>query len=245
MDLADYSAVIVSGAYDLRALVGEAGITCGRCGSGACARLHQVRRRSRIRDFESGRCHENVPIVRVLFCDGGTRSLQPAAVWRGRTTVHSVLEAARRARADSVDAALVWATDRDAEGEEPVSERTLRRWSGVLETRLLGDLAHWIAGRLGNPTLATAPARLLEGAIGLAATDLLAFRARFGRALIDSVTRPSSPPRSSSRRIPGHHVEAPPPDPPSSYRPRGRWSPRAGREGRGPPVSDSTEEEPR
>lgn len=182
-------------------------------------------------------------MVRVQFCDGGTRTLQPGALWRGRTTLPSVLDAGCRVRADGVDATLAWATDRNPEGEEPVSERTLRRWNRMLETRLLGDPAHWIAGRLGDPTLAAAPVQLLKGAVDLTAADLLAFRARFGRALIDSVTRPPSAPRSSSRRIPGRHTEASPPDPPSSYRPRGRWSPRAGREGRGPPAQDPSEEE--
>jgi hypothetical protein len=243
LDLAAYSAVIVSGGYDLRALVVEAGITCGRCGLGLCFKRHQVRRRRPIRDLESGRCHENVPIVRVRFCDGGTRSLQPASVWRGRSTVRSVLAAVDRVVGEGVEATLAWATRSDAEGEEPVSERTLRRWNRMLETRLLGDPAHWIAGRLGAPTLAAAPAELLKGAVRLLPTDLLAFRARFGRALIDSVRRPPCAPRSSSRRIPGRHTEASPPDPPSSYRPRGRWSPRAGREGRGPPAQDPSEEE--
>lgn len=237
--------MITSGEYDLAALVGETGITCGGCGSGACARPHEVRRRKPVRDLEGGRCYEDVPIVRVVFCDGGTRSLQPAALWRGRTTVRSVLEAARRVRAESVYATLAWATHGDAEGEEPVSERTLRRWCRQLETRLLGEVAHWIAGRFGDPALATTPTRLLDGVIDLAASDLLTFRARFGRALIDSVTRPPSAPRSPSRRIPGRLTEAPPPDPPSSYRSRGRWSPRTGREGRGPPVNDPTEEESR
>lgn len=216
---------------------------CGRCCSGGCAKPHQVRHRKPICDLESGRCHENVPLVRVVFCDGGTRTLQPAALWRGRTTVSSVLEAGRRIRADGVDATLAWATDRNREGEEPVSERTLRRWNRMLETRLLGDPAHWIAGRLGAPTLAAAPAQLLKGVVDLTAADLLALRARFGRALIDSVRRSPCAPRSSSRRIPGRHTEASPPDPPSSYRPRGRWSPRAGREGRGPPAQDPSEEE--
>ena len=235
--------MIAAGAYDLLSLVGEAGITCSRCGSGACGRSHGVRRRKAIRDLETGRLHKNVPIVRVEFCDGGTCSLPPAAVWRGRSTVRSVLAAVDRVVGERVEATLAWATQRDGEGEEPVSERTLRRWRRQLETRLLGDPARWVAARLGDPTLTTDPVRLPGEALRLPPADLLAFRARFGRALPDTVTRPTSAARSPSRRVPGRLAPAPPPDPPSSYHRRGRSSPRPGREGRGPPGNDPSEEE--
>ncbi|MCK4303661.1 MAG: hypothetical protein KAY24_05425 [Candidatus Eisenbacteria sp.] len=40
-----------------------------------------------------GDIFENLPIPRIRFCEGPTRSVMPADLWRGRFTVGSVLEA--------------------------------------------------------------------------------------------------------------------------------------------------------
>jgi len=48
---------------------------------------------------------EQVPILRVLFCDGSTASLTPSDLWRGRSTVGSVLETVVRVLRDGIEQA--------------------------------------------------------------------------------------------------------------------------------------------
>ena len=230
-DLARYVAVVQSGGYDLTALVREAGLICGRCRDGRCARRHAIRRRRRIQDLESGRTYERVPIVRVLFCDGRTASLAPAAIWRGRATIRSVLVAVHRAARDGVRATLGWATHHDAAGEEPLTERTLRRWQRIVPTRLIGEPSRWLAAH--GVAVPVSKLAGIEPLIDLPASTHLAFRARFGRTLLDTVTRPGATSRTSARRVPGRLVPAAPPDPPPDWLPRGTRLPRRRR---GPPA---------
>jgi hypothetical protein len=107
-----------------------------------------VRHRKRVTEISRGEVHEKLPIVRVIFCDGSTISLMPAALWRGRATVRSVLESVSRLVSEGIDGALRWSGDA-WEGEEPFSERTLRRWLGLVRSRVLSGSLSWLALRLG------------------------------------------------------------------------------------------------
>lgn len=204
---------------------------CFRCGDGRCAGRHACRYRKRVKDLSSGEIHEKLPILRVIFCDGATVSLMPAELWRGRTTVSSVLETVARSERDGVEAALDW-TSYAADGDTPVSERTLIRWRSLVRSRVVGAALavlsldfHW--------SNHADPGSQLEILLDrLRPSDLLSFRALAGHGLLDSATRPRRPARSSSRRVPGRLVPSPPPDPSSAPLPRGS---RFARSGRGPP----------
>jgi len=199
-----------------------------------------------VTDLSTGEVFEDLPILRVCFCDETTASLMPAQLWRGRFTVSSVLETVVHVLDEGVAGALIW-TGFAATDEELVSERTLRRWRDGVRKRLVGSALAWLGPKLGlewsdSIDAATQLDRIHDRLNGLV---LLEFRTTFGHAVLDrSAPHPSLSPRSPARRVVGPLAEAPPPDPPSSYRARGRWSPRTGREGRGPPVNDPTQEEP-
>jgi len=62
----------------------------------------------------------------------------PADLWRGRSTVGSVLQAVVHVLREGVGPALEWAAYAGA-GEEPVSERSLRRWKRITQRRLIGQ----------------------------------------------------------------------------------------------------------
>ncbi len=72
-----YSSLIEKGAFDLAALVSEAGIRCRRCGTGACAVLHGKWYRKQVTDLSSGTVYRQVPILRVIraFLDVLTNGL--------------------------------------------------------------------------------------------------------------------------------------------------------------------------
>ncbi len=224
-------------------MVESSGLRCGKCGTSHCARLHAVRYRKRITDLVTGAIFENLPIRRVIFCDGTTGSLVPADVWRGRFTIGSVLEAVVRTHRDGVGAAGEWALY-GGTGEEMVSDRTLRRWLEVVRTRLIGSGFSWLGPRLGlswsdHAPVATQLEMLLDQVTG---PVLAGFRALSGRAVLDKPSEnPSSTARSTARRIPGRPAPALPPVTPSSTRPRGAWS-RLRR--RDPPRREPKEVEP-
>ncbi|HJW76267.1 MAG TPA: hypothetical protein VJ787_11485, partial [Thermoleophilia bacterium] len=153
-------------------------------------------------------------------------------------TIGSVLEAVARAKRDGIGPTLGWTGDA-WDGEEAISERTLRRWCHLVQKRLIGGALSWLGPRmdlLGPATLPEAP-RLLLLLDRLDSTLLLGFRARFGRAVLDCVPSPPPPPRSGARRVPGRLAEASPPDPPTQRLARGQRLRRAGRNrsGRDPP----------
>jgi hypothetical protein len=194
--------------------------------------MHAWRYRKRIEDFSTGEVFERVPVRRVIFCSGTTASILPAGVWRGRSTVGSVLQTVLQAQRHGVGPALEWAAAAGS-GEEPVSERTVRRWMELVSSRLIGSAFSWFGPRLGWAwSDARASADQLERFLRSLTGGLqLAFRAAFGRGLLDqaSVDETPSVTDSYARPVPGCLAEAPPPDPPSILLPRGQWSSRTRR----------------
>lgn len=213
----------------------EAGLRCPRCGSAACVRPHGRRYRKRVTELSSGEVFERLPILRVRFCQGPTRSVMPADLWRGRCTVGSVLATVVRFLREGLEPALEWAA-RAGDGEEPISERTVRRWQAITQTRLIGSALAVVGPAVGWSWSSHQPeADQLERLLKDLTRPLqLTFRATTGHAVLDAagVMTPSPLSRSRSRPVPGRLAEAPPHDPPSILRPRGTWSPRTHR---GPP----------
>ncbi len=241
MDLSAYRAAWASGP-EMGPMVEASGLRCGKCGSGRCARRHAVRYRKRITDLSTGKVFENLPILRVVFCDGTTGSLTPSEVWRGRFTVSSVLEAVVRVHRDGCEAASEWALYA-ATGEEVVSERSLRRWRDLVRTRLIGSAFSWLAPQIGLSWSDNAPAaaqleKLFDRITG---NLLLGFRALTGRAVLDKPSDVSAPAHSTPRRILGRLSPDPPHTPPLSRRPRGSWLRRTRRES---PGRDPQEQRP-
>ena len=217
----------------MRELAREAGIRCPRCRTTDCARRHAVRRRKRVIDLSTGQTFENLPIVRVIFCDGSTASCCPAELWRGRSTVSSVVESVCHLLGQGIAAAREWVLY-GGEGEELLSDRTLYRWRDLVRSRLVGASLAWLGPRLGicwsdGEPEAPQLERLLDR---LEPTDLLAFRAATSRSVLDTASRPTALPRSPARPIPGRFAPAPPHDPPQVLLPRGA---RLRRTGRDPP----------
>jgi len=202
-----------------------------------------VRFRKLVTDLVTGEVFQNLPIRRVLFCDGTTGSLFPAEVWRGRFTISSVIEAVVRVHRDGVEAAGEWALY-GGTGEEMVSDRTLRRWPEVVRTRLIGSAFSWLGPQLGlswsdHTPVATQLDRLLDR---VTAPLLAGFRAVTGRAVLDKPSANSPfPARSTARRVPGRLAADPPPITPSLTRRRGAWSRLRRRES---PRRDPKEAEP-
>ena len=235
--LRDYQAIIASGDFQLQELVAEAGLRCPRCQSGACARPHAWRFRKQVTDLSTGEVFRQLPILRICFCQGPTRSLMPAELWRGRSTVSSVLETVVHVLRDGMPQALEW-TSYAGQGQELVSERTLRRWRQGIRRRLVGSAWALLGPQLGwswsqQQSEADQLERVLED---LTAARQLAFRAVAGHAVLDqpSVTPPAVVAPSSARPVAGRLAAAPPPDPPSGWRRRGAWWPR---NRRGPPPA--------
>ena len=200
--------------------------------------MHAWRYRKRILDLATGEVFEDLPIRRILFCEGSTASILPAELWRGRSTVGSVLQTVIHGLRQGVGPALEWAAAAGA-GEEPVSERTVRRWTKLASSRLVGSAFSWLGPRLGWAwSDARDTADQLEALLcGLSGDLQLAFRAASGHGVLDhtSLRRLPFARRSSARPVPGRHIPTPPPDPPSILLSRGSWS-RLRR--RGPPPEE-------
>jgi len=214
--------------------VEEAGVRCPRCGDGSCAGPHATRYRKRVRDLSTGEVFTDLPILRVRFCEGKTASLMPADLWRGRTTVTTVVEAVIRVVGKGTCAALEWTGIASRDGHE-VSERTLRRWRDeVVRGRLVGSALAVLGPQVGffwsGSGDEAGQLKLLLGLLSLPV--LLAFRAEAGHSVLDRPARPAPRSRSATRPIAGRLAPAPPHDPPSSIRARGLWSPQ---NRRGPP----------
>ena len=236
--LRDYQAIIASGDFQLPELVAEAGLCCPRCQSAACARPHAWRFRKQVTDLSTGEVFRQLPILRICFCQGPTRSLMPAELWRGHSTVSSVLETVVHVLRDGVPQALEWTSYAEPQGQELVSERTLRRWRQGIRARLVGSAWALLGPQLDWSWSQSQPEadqleRLLQD---LTARRQLAFRAVAGYAVLDqpSVTRPAVAAPSAARPVAGRLAAAPPPDPPSQRRPRGSWWPLSRR---GPPPA--------
>jgi hypothetical protein len=177
---------------------------------------------------------EQVPILRVLFCDGSTASLTPAALWRGRSTVDSVLETVVHVLRDGIEQAHEW-TLFAGTGEPVVSRRTLRRWTDLVRGRLVGSAWAWLGPRLGLSWSDQADeAEQLDTVLDhLAGPVLLGFRAVTGCAVLDKPTAPAPRASCATRRVAGRLSPSPPHDRSSPLRPRGSWLPHHWR--RGPP----------
>jgi hypothetical protein len=163
--------------------------------------------------------------------------LIPGSLWRGRSTLDSVLETVVRVLRDGIEQAHEW-TLFAGTGEPVVSRRTLRRWTGLVRSRMIGSAWAWLGPRLGQSWSDQVDAaeqldRVLDS---LAGTLLLAFRAATGRAVLDKPTAPSPQTPCITRRVAGRLAPHPPHDRSSSLRPRGSWWPRHRR--RGPPPDE-------
>ncbi len=218
-----YISLIENGNFDLAALVSAAGVRCSRCGTGACAVLHSKWYRKQVTDLSTGAVHQHVPILRVIFCDGSSTSLKHAELWRGRYTISSVLETINHVLAAGLNEALEW-TMYAGGGEQMVSERTLRRWTRRVVSRL-GPLSDYL-GLVAPPEAVTPAEKLALLLDQIEPADLLRFRTLTGYGLLD---KPAPEPKTSLTTVrprPGHLPPAPPHDPPSHYLPRGtRYGP--------------------
>ena len=215
-------------------LLAESGVSCPRCGTAECAAPLGWRRRKRVTDLSTGEVFEGVPIRRAAFCDGSTVSLSPAELWRGHSTVSSMLEATVRVLGAGTEAAHEWAFF-GGRGESVVSRRTLRRWVGWVRQRLVGSAWAWLGPRLGlswSDQHGTAD-QLQTILDQLDESLLLAFRATTGHAVVDKPVAPPKRAPSVARRVAGHLVPSAPHDVSSALRPRGAWC--RGRRGRSPP----------
>ena len=187
-----------------------------------------------MRDLSTGEVFAQVPILRAECCDGSTASLMPAELWRGRSTVSSVLETVARVQRDGIEQAYEW-TLYAGPGEPVVSWRTLRRWSRLVHTRLIGSAWAWLGPQLGLSwsDQQDVADQLLHVLDHLVEPLLVSFRAATGRAVLDKATSPAMAPPFSARRVAGRQDPSPSQDVPSPLRPRGSWWPRQRR--RGPP----------
>jgi len=233
--LRDYLTAIQGGKVSFVDLVRESGRVCPTCGTDRCARPHARWHRKRVQDLSSGDVFEDVPIQRAEFCDGSTVSLIPSFLWRGRSTLDSVLETVVRVLRDGIEQAHEWPLFAGT-GEPVVSRRTLRRWTDLVRTRLVGSAWAWLGPRLGMGWSDQVDAAdQLESVLDhLADTLLLAFRAATDRAVLDKPTAPSPPTPCATRRVAGRLAPRPPQDSSLSLRPRGAWWPRHRR--RAPPT---------
>ena len=215
-ELSVYCASIENGRFDFTSLVVESGIVCSRCGTARCARYHGRWIRKLVCDLSTGALFRDLPILRALFCSGATRSLFPAELWRGRATIPSVVATTLRAVRGGLDHSLQWAMEA-GDGDETVSERTVRRWVRrtmgrvSVATATLGfpsDPAHDGAARLENFLDRLLPRQLLQ------------LRVRWGYSFLD---RPGArkAPHSTTWPKPTSQNPTPPHDPPSEYVPRG------------------------
>lgn len=228
--LSVYRKSIESGGYDFRALVVESGLQCPGCRTADCARYHGRWTRKLVRDLATGDSFTRLPILRARFCNGTTRSLFPAELWRGRATVTSVLQTVAHAVADGLEHALGWAMAAGP-GDELVSERTARRWLKRARGRV--PVAERTLG-LAPPPVWPAAGKLQDCQPHLCGDHLLRLRRQWGHALLDLPTAPR-PARTAVRPMPGHPDPSLPHDPPSRYLRRGtRCFPRR----RGQPPDD-------
>ncbi len=193
-DLAVYRVAIKSGNFCFGSLVAESGLVCTECGTADCSQRHATWFRKRIFDLCTGEVFQNVPILRARFCDGTTKSLFPAELWRGRATVSSVLEAVSSAINGGVEQALQQAVSA-GDGDEPFSERTLRRW-----IKRAGDRAPVASATLNFPLGAgRPPVEKLETFLSqVHPHHLLALRRQWGFSILD-VPPPQEPPSTATR----------------------------------------------
>lgn len=149
----------------------------------------------------------------------------------------SVIETVSHLVGEGIAAAREWVMY-GGTGDEPISERTLRRWRQIIQSRLIGSALAWLGPRLGITwSDALDPRGQFEILLDrLTPPVLLAFRVATGRSVLDTAAPPRTPPRSASRPVPGRLAPAPPPDPPRDLLRRGA---RCRARGRNPPAEDT------
>ena len=206
----------------------ESGLLCAKCGTAECARHHGTWFRKRVVDLSSGTTFTNLPIVRLKFCTGNHKSLFPADLWRGKATVSSVLGVVWDAISVGVEQALQRAVAA-GDGDEPFSERTLRRWIKRLVDRM--PLA-WGSLNFSADGSECAAARFENFLTQVHLHELLALRRQWGCSLLDVPAPPPSPPTAMCIK-PGFQHPRAPQNPPSKYVRRGARS-RRSRRGRSP-----------
>ena len=223
-----YLAAIEGENFCFGSLVAESGLLCTACGTADCARYHGTWYRKRIYDLCSGDVFENLPILRLKFCAGAPKSLFPAELWRGRATVSSVLEAVSDAINGGIEHALQRAVAA-GDGDEPFSERTLRRW-----IKRTTDRVPVASASLNFPSDSGEPAaEKFENFLSqVHPRHLLALRRQWGFSILD-VPRPQKSPNTATRIKLGFQDPRPPQNPPSEYVRRGTRSPLS-RRGRSP-----------
>jgi len=209
-------------------LVTESDLVCPECGTADCARHHGTWFRKRIVDLCSGDIFESLPILRLKFCTGNPKSVFPAELWRGRATVSSVLEAVSDAINGGIDHALQRAMS-TGDGDEPFSERTLRRW-----LKRTVDRVPVAAASLDFPSDrgVSAAAELENFLTRVHPRHLLDLRRQWGFSILD-VPPPQESPNTAVCPKPGLQDPRPPQNPPSRYVRRGTRS-RLSRRGRSP-----------
>lgn len=143
----------------------------------------------------------------------------PAELWRGRATVTSVLTTVVHAVEGGIEAALEWAMQ-SGDGDETVSERTVRRW-----LKRADDRVPVAAATLVFPSaVGLSPAAKLDTFLTrLRPRHLLQLRRQWDYSLLD-VPAPSQPPHTATRPKPGCQHPSVPHNPPSKYLPRGTRS---------------------
>ena len=198
------------------------------CHTADCAQYHGTWFRKRIVDLCSGDVFENLPILRLKFCTGPAKSLFPAELWRGRATVSSVMETVLDAMDGGAKHAMQRATA-NGDGDEPFSERTLRRW-----IKRAGDRVPIASAALNFPSAngGSAAEKLENFLTEVHPHHLLALRRQWGFSILD-VPPPQKPPNTTTRLKPGFQHPRPPQNPPSKYVRRGTRS-RLSRRGRSP-----------
>ena len=195
------------------------GLVCPRCHTADCARYHGRWLRKRILDFCSGELFTNLPVLRVRFCQGITKSLFPGELWRGCATTTSVLRFVSHTETGSLDQALQWSMEA-GQGDETISERTARRW-----IKRTWDRLPVACVSLHFPLTAGVPAlEKLENFLAHSAPrDLLTLRRQWGLSLLD-VPGLTKPPCTVTCPKPVFQNPRPAHDPPSGYRARGSRS---------------------
>lgn len=220
--LSVYSAAIENGNYDFSALVAESGLLCPECRTADCAKYHGRWTRKRIRDLCSGDSFENLPLLRIRFCNKSTKTIYPAELWRGRSTVTSVLETVFHAIDDGIELALQRVMDA-GDGTETVSERSIRRWVNRVGTRL--PVAARVLAIVSERVFSDTAAMFEHFLTHLYPHHLLQLRRQWGFSLLDVV---SPVPVKLACRVkhpkPVFPNPSPPHDPPPKYLPRGTRS---------------------
>ena len=220
--LSVYSTAIKSGDFILSNLIAESGLVCSVCEDAACAKYHGRWTRKRIRDLCSGDSFENLPLLRIRFCNKSTKTIYPAELWRGRSTVTSVLETVFHAIDGGIELALQRVMNA-GDGTETVSERSVRRWVKRVGTRL--PVAAGVLAIVSERVFSDTAAMFEHFLTHLYPHHLLQLRRQWGYSLLDLV--PPDPIKlAHSVSYPKPVFEHPrsPQDPPPKYLPRGTRS---------------------